>query len=200
MKEIWKDIPGYEGIYQISNCGRIKALEKDYVICNTSLVHTKERILASVNMPDGYKRIELNHEGVSRTFPVHRLVALAFLPNPDNKPHIDHINAERDDNRVDNLRWVTPKENAANPITKARKAIAVQNRPSGTVHPLFEDKSPDAKPVLQYDKEGNFIARYTCCHQAGRLNKGFSYSCIARACRGERKTYKKYIWRYEDIN
>ena len=95
--EVWRDIPGWEGLYQVSSIGRVKALTKTYVICNSSVVTKKEKILRTRPMRDGYRRIELNHNGESRSYPVHRLVAMAFIDNPDNKPHIDHINTIRDD-------------------------------------------------------------------------------------------------------
>ena len=196
--EEWRDIPGYEGLYQVSSIGRVKSLPKDYVICNSSVVHAKEKILRPRKMHDGYIRIELNHNGVAKQYPVHRLVAMAFIENPENKPHIDHLNTIKDDNRVENLRWVTPKENFANPVTRARYLASIKHRPSGKDSALFEEKSPDSKAVLQYDKQGKLIARYACCHQVGRKNEGYNYSNIARVCRGERLTYKGYIWKYED--
>lgn len=197
--EIWKDIPGWNGLYQASSIGRIKSLPKDYIICGKAKIHSKEKILCLHKKDDGYLRVELNHDGFHRTFPVHQLIALAFLENPDNKPHIDHINTVRDDNRVENLRWVTPKENASNPITKKRVRDVALLTPAGPDNPLFEEKSPDSKVVLQYTKDGILVARYTCCHQVERRNKGFHFSNVARACRGERMTYKGYIWKYEDI-
>lgn len=196
-REIWKDIPGWEGLYQVSNLGRIKSLARDYRICNVATVHKKEKILKQQTIKFGYKHVELNYNGHARNYPVHRLVAMAFIPNPENKPHIDHIDTIPYHNNVENLRWVTPSENANNSITaQKRKKIKYI---SGPKNPLFEDKSPDSKPVLQFDKQGNFIARYSCCHQAMRKNPGFSFSSIARACRGERYTYKKFIWKYDSI-
>lgn len=182
--EEWRDITGYEGLYQISNLGRVKALPKSYVICCKNVVNKTEKILRTGYARGGYKKVELNKNGTAKTCLVHRLVAEAFVPNPTNKPHIDHINTIRDDNRVENLRWVTLKENAANPITHKRKIIIGKLKPSGEKNPLFEEKSKDSKPVIQYDKSGNIIARYACCHQAGRKNNGYSFSSIARVCRG----------------
>lgn len=106
MKEQWKTIDGYRGLYKISNKGEIKSL-----ISNTIL---KPCIV------NGYERVNLYKKSEIKQFKVHRLVAIAFIPNPENKPCIDHINGDRVDNRVENLRWVTHKENANNLITKAR--------------------------------------------------------------------------------
>lgn len=192
--EVWKDIVGFEGLYQVSNMGRVKSLARDYVIGNRAIVHKGEQILKP-KMDRGYYNIQLNYKGKATNMPVHRAVALAFIPNPLNKPQIDHINTIRNDNRVENLRWVTSRENHHNPISMER----YKNREwvGGEENPLFEEKSPDAKVVLQYDKQGNLIARYACCHQAMRRNPGYNYSNIARACRGERYTYKGFVWRYE---
>ena len=146
--EIWKDIPGYAGIYQVSNYGRVKSLPKSYIICNKYVVTAKEKVLKQRKVK-GYKIIELNHKGIARRFPVHVLVAKMFIP-----------------------------------------------RIKGKENPLFEGKSPDAKAVIQYDMKNNIVAKYNSVHQAARKND-FSYSCIARVCRGERKTYKKIKWSYE---
>lgn len=198
MTEEWRDVPGYEGLYQVSSLGRVKSLAKEYMICGKGIVRTSDKIMSLHKMYDGYVRVELNHKGKAKEFPVHRLVAMAFLDNPEHKPHIDHINTIKNDNRVENLRWVTPKENFANPITLGRWKVAVKNYPSGEANPLFEGKSPDSKVVLQYDTNGILVARYACCHQAARRN-GYNYSNIARVCRGERNTYKGFIWKYEEL-
>ena len=193
--EEWRDIPGWEGLYLVSSLGNIKALEKSYIICNTATVTVPEKILKP-HYDRGYLNIELNHNGFSKSYPVHRLVAMAFIPNPEGKPNIDHIDCVRDNNKVSNLRWVTQKENLANPITRAKMASV--ERITGPNHPLFEENSPDSKPLTQYDLLGHPIAHYSCCHQASRRNKGYNYSCIARVCRGERMTYKGYIWKYDN--
>lgn len=168
-------------------------MPKNYVICNKSIVRTKEKLLKKRKVK-GYEVIELNHNGVSKRFPVHVLVAKAFLPNPNNYPEIDHIDTNRENNNISNLRWCTHSMNMNNPITKEK----IRNIPriKGKENPLFEGKSPDAKAVIQYDMKNNIVAKYNSVHQAARKND-FSYSCIARVCRGERKTYKKFKWSYE---
>ena len=115
-KEIWKDIEGYEGLYQISNLGRIK-----------SSYNGKEKILKPFDN-HGYFRIQLYKNGVRKKETIHRLVAKAFIPNPENKPYIDHINTIRTDNRVENLRWVTHEENNNNPLTNAKRKISLTGR------------------------------------------------------------------------
>lgn len=112
MEEVWKDIEGYEGIYQVSNLGRIRSLDR-YVDCGpVGIRFTRGRIrVAGNNTGTGYLCIVLNKNGVGKPRDVHRLVAEAFIPNPNNLPCVDHINGDKHDNRVENLRWCTQLEN-----------------------------------------------------------------------------------------
>jgi hypothetical protein len=100
MEETWKDIVGYENLYQISNYGRIK-----------SLLWKVEKFLALINHTNGYKQVNLSKDGNIKKGYVHRLVAEAFIPNPENKPEINHIDGDKSNNNVSNLEWVTRKEN-----------------------------------------------------------------------------------------
>ena len=125
--EIWKDIKGYEGIYQVSNLGRIKSLK-----------YGKEVIMKLKPNTNGYIRVSITMHNKKKSIAVHRLVAETFIPNPDNKPCVDHINTIRTDNRVENLRWVTKKENSNNPLSinnysKANKAYGTNNRSARAV-------------------------------------------------------------------
>ena len=118
--EIWKDIEGYEGYYQISNEGRVKSLNYNKT--------GKEKTLCSVLDKYGYYTIGLHKEGNCKRYLVHRLVAEAFIPNEYNKPCIDHINTVRTDNRVENLKWTTVIENNNNPLTKIKMSKAQKGR------------------------------------------------------------------------
>ena len=105
MNEIWADIKNYEGIYQISNEGNVKNIKRDKYL--------KPRLDKY-----GYLRVILYKKGTHyKNFQIHRLVAEAFIPNPESKPQVDHTNTIRTDNNVENLRWVTYKENNMNSIT-----------------------------------------------------------------------------------
>lgn len=104
--EIWKDIKGYEGEYQASNLGRIKSLH--FNIKNQNY----ETILKGQDVWNGYLRVTLSKKGRTKLFAVHRLVAQTFLENPKNLPVVNHINGDRTDNRIENLEWVTFKENS----------------------------------------------------------------------------------------
>jgi hypothetical protein len=109
--EIWKDIPGYEGLYQASSLGRIKGLPKK-VRCNTGHTTTKECILKPTFKTGGYPFVVLYKDSRSkRSITVHRLIATTFLPNPENKDTVNHKNGIKTNNKVENLEWLTKKEN-----------------------------------------------------------------------------------------
>lgn len=112
MKEIWKDIKGYEGLYQVSNFGRIKSLERVAKSNKFGGVRTiKEAILHPTDNGNGYKIVGLRKAGRRKNCYIHRLVALAFIPNPNNLKYINHIDYDRENNKVSNLEWCTQKEN-----------------------------------------------------------------------------------------
>lgn len=113
INEIWKDIKGYEGMYQVSNLGRVKSLG----ISGCSNICLKDKILnPSFDRKNGYKRACLCKSGNEKRVGVHILVANAFIPNPENKPQVNHINGDKTDNRVENLEWCTCMENIQHSI------------------------------------------------------------------------------------
>lgn len=110
--EIWKDIPQFEGIYQISNLGRMKSLTQSFISKKDGRKWTiKGKILKTPLSSTGYPRKICKHNGISKGFKIHRLVASTFIPNPKNKPFINHKNGIKTDNTVSNLEWCTHKEN-----------------------------------------------------------------------------------------
>lgn len=125
QEEIWKDVVGYEGYYQVSNLGNVRSIKYGKI---SNMYLRKHKY--------GYMTIRFSVNGIVRGYKIHRLVAEAFIPNPENKPHIDHINTIRTDNRVENLRWVTRTENANNPLTIEHIRIAV----TGERNPFYGRK------------------------------------------------------------
>ena len=206
MKEIWKDIKGYEGLYQVSNLGRVKSLER-YDSYNRKvdekILKTKENL--------GYIYVNLHKNGIQKGYKVHRLVAEAFIPNPNNKPCVDHINTIKDDNRADNLRWVTYKENMNNPATKEKcseinkgKTLSEEHKNKlsealkGENNPMYGKLGAEhnsSKSVVQLTLDGELIKIWGGMREAER-EEGFNHSRISECCRQLRDKYKGYKWMY----
>lgn len=183
--EIWKDVIGYEGIYQVSNTGKIKRIG---VYTNQfGKTWEAERVLKPATKPKGYMFVQLSKDGKASPKHVHRLVAEAFTPNPQNKPTVNHKNGDKSNNSVENLEWATYTENNMHSVrilgNGKQKEYAVK------------------KPVLQYDLNGKFIAEYPSYREAQRQT---GINSIDVVCRGERqkgrkqKTVGGYVWRYKE--
>lgn len=186
--EIWKDVVGYEGLYKVSNYGRLKSFSKRSRLPNKKLVSVPcERILL-LKDTNGYCKITICKEGKMLHTNVHRLEALAFIPNPENKPCIDHIDGNRKNNCLCNLRWCTVKENMNNPIT-------VQRISEGKVGALH----PKSKKVMQIDMNGNVVKIWGSIRDAEREG-GFRSSSISECCNGKEKSHYGYIWRHLNNN
>lgn len=189
--EIWKPVVGYEGLYEVSSYGRVRSLDR----MDERDMYRKGRILKSALNKNGYPSVSLWRDNHGKTHRVHRLVAEAFIPNPNNKPEIDHINTIKTDNTVflnedgsinyekTNLRWVTRSENNNNPLTLLKRGESKKG------------KKYHIRPVLQYDKDGNFIREWDTITEAERtLNIAHK---IWDVCQGKRKTCGGYIWKYK---
>lgn len=125
--EVWKDIPDYEGIYQASTLGRIKSLEKT-LKSRFGFRKMKGKILKVNEKPNGYCYVILQDNLNTKTFRLHKLIALTFIPNPENKPQLNHINGIKTDNSVDNLEWCTAKENTNHSIlNKLRNQLVAKS-------------------------------------------------------------------------
>lgn len=182
MDEIWKDIEGYEGLYQVSNMGRVKSLERTR---NMNLPgHKKpapvpERIL-KFGESHGYLAVTLAKGGVNRKIRVHKLVALAFIPNPDRKPDINHKDGNKHNNAVENFEWVTAKENQQHALaTGLRRG---ENR---------------RKIVNKYSRDGAFIRSWSGYVEIEQV-LGFSRQMICHCCKGRTPTAFGFVWRHAD--
>lgn len=185
MKEIWKDVKGYEGLYIVSNFGNVKSLDRYMNNKHHTKTLKKGKLLKnSLIKKTGYLRVTLSNKGKYISKSVHRLVAEAFIPNPNNYPQINHIDEDKQNNRADNLEWCTAlynnnygnhSKNISKTRTKNKKGF---------------------KKVFQYNKKMEIICIYNSTREVGR-KYNVSNNIISRCCRGIKKEYLGYIWRYE---
>ena len=129
--EIWKPIPGYEGLYEASSMGRVRSVDREvrHKRYPKKLVKRKSHILKNATLTNGYKAVCLNKNGKKYRYKLHRIIAMTFIPNPEHLPHVDHANNLRYDNRPENLRWCSIRQNVEwreeklNPGDRSRKNI-----------------------------------------------------------------------------
>lgn len=224
--EEWKDIKGYEGLYQVSSEGRVKSLPREIISANKSgtvVKKLKERILKENLTNGGYCRVLLYADANREHKLIHKLVAEAFIPNPNGYNEVDHINTIRTDNRSCNLRWVSHKENCNNPISiehyknmilvkgmlgkhhteEAKKKISEAQRMRMTeevknkISERLKGRIPNAKPpkkVYQYTLDGKLEKIWESTAECGR--NGLNQGNVCRCCNGKLKMYKNKIFSY----
>jgi hypothetical protein len=184
--ELWKDISGYEGYYQISNLGNVRSIDR------FDGVHDRQGTIIKPNLkPNGYLQVGLRKHNTRKWFGVHRLVAIHFIENPDNKPQVNHIDGNKLNNTVENLEWVTGKENQRH---AARLGLR-DNMPKGKNHSnygKFGENSRSAKPVIRLDPKTGETKLYKAKVLA--KNEGFDVTSISKCCHGKLKTHKGYEW------
>lgn len=195
--EVWKPVVGYEGYYEISNLGRLKSVER-MVKQGNHLRYVPERIKKPQRASDGYPAYTLCKDCKSRTVRTHLLLAKAFIPNPDNKGYVDHINTDINDFRLENLRWVTAKENANNPTTlKKRKLLDKKKISRKTLQTKIDRCCRTApKKVYQFLKDGTFIKEWFCPQEVQR-ELGIFSSVIRQCCNGKLYSAGGYLWSYD---
>lgn len=175
MQEIWKDIPNYENLYQISNLGNVKS-------------YSNSKVLKTSPNSCGYYKVQLYKNKKSKMFYVHRLVAIAFIPNLENKSQINHIDGNKSNNVVSNLEWCTASENQLHAIKhNLRKSSPMLGRKGAL--------SPRSKKIMQYDKNGNFIKEWDSISDASKAF-GIKASCISNNLCKRTKSSKGFIWDY----
>lgn len=183
QEEIWRPVVGYEGYYEVSNLGRVRSLDREVYAGHGATMIKKGRVLAQTNNHK-YKNVHLSIDGHARKPTVHRLVAEAFLENPDNLPMVNHKDENPHNNNVNNLEWCTCKYNNNYGTKNERISKAMTN-------------GKNSKGVLQYDLEGNLVGAFPSMKQATR-ELGYDNSAISACCIGKAKTSYGYVWRYNE--
>ena len=178
--ETWKDIQDYEGLYQISNFGRVKSLR------------SKGKFLNPLPSTSGYSKVQLYKNGKSRDSYIHILVATAFLPKSDNKQEVNHKDGNKRNNNVENLEWVTKSENQKHAIETNLRAASPMTGRTGK-------NNPNSKTILQYNMDGAFVREWTGIAETARAihcAPSQIFACLS----GRRKTGAGFIWRYKYSN
>lgn len=185
-KEIWKECYGYPD-YEVSTFGNIRSKERIRFGRFYKPRVVKGRILRPARDSDGYRFIGIRKNFVRASNKMSRLIALTFIANPENKPQVNHRNGIRNDDRVENLEWVTGSENIRHSIkTLGRKMYLIPAKHRG--------EHPSAKPIVQLDMQGNEVAIFECISDAADL--GFTKTKLWAALTGRQKQHGGYKWRY----
>lgn len=187
--EVWKDIPDYEGWYQVSNFGRIKSVDRQFMlqrVCDSvpRVIKCKACIIKACTKRGDYLTCHLKKNGTNKSVKFHQVVCKAFHPNPDGLPEVNHINEIKTDNRADNLEWCTRRYNATWGTIISRLIKAQVNHPN------------KSRKVYQYDKDGNFITAYPSIKEASRVT-GAKEANIASVCNNSKSsTAAGFIWSF----
>lgn len=180
--EVWKDVTGFEGYYQVSNRGQVRSIARNVEYGAWGHQSLEGKLLKPGINKLGYLRVVLFANHKQETVAVHRLVAKEFIPNPDGKRTVNHKNGIKTDNRVENLEWATYGENH-----KHAYISGIRNPPS-------------EHPVLQLSKDGEVITEYKSIQEAERTT-GIAGPNICACCKGKRyKTAGGFIWQYKNEN
>lgn len=186
--EEWKDIKDFEGLYQVSNYGRVKSLERTRRLYSKE-IYVPEIIRRNGCDMNGYQILPLNKDSKKYTKKIHRLVAESFISNPENKPCINHLNCNKNDNRVINLEWCTIKENN-------QYCCKVGHHYNPTLG-KFRGDNPKSKKIVQKNKNDKIIKIWNCADDIADF-LGVNRRTIGKCCRKEVKTVKGFILEYEN--
>ena len=210
--ELWKWIPGYEGYYMASTHGRVKSVDRYVGYKKSGQRLMKGKILKQNTDKVGYKIVQLNKNGKGKLFKVHRLVAQVFLENSSNLPQVNHKDENKQNNNVDNLEWISPKDNMNYGTRNERISKTKKGRQFTEEHRKNISKnnakywkgkkgkdSAYSKPVLMFTKNDEFIKRFDCVADANEfLEKDRCNHNICLCARGINKTAFGFKWVYEE--
>ena len=192
MQEIWKDIENYEGLYQISNFGRVRSLNH-FRKNGTGIYLHKGKILIPQNA-NGYCFVRLSKNGKSKQYLLHRLVAQAFLPKLEKYNEINHKDENKRNNHINNLEWCSHKYNINYGTGNERRKTSEQGKKKTWNTQKVGGNNKKIKPVKKYDLQGNFIKEWNSIAEASRqlkLNK------IWEVCNNKRNKCGNFIWKYK---
>jgi len=190
MKEQWKDILGYQKLYQISNKGRVKSLNRKVLTKGRRFREVKQKILTSGKNKYGYVQISLSKKGIRKCFRIHRIVAKHFCENYSEQLQVNHLDGNKLNNEYSNLECCTASENMLHAYATGL-IIPPRNRLgfSGKLH-------KDSMAVLQLTLDGKLIKKFDSIG----LTKvdGFTPTHVHKCCRGKLKTHKKFKWAFKE--
>ena len=181
--EEWRDVPGFEDVCMASSEGRIISKGRQVLSAYGSVKWKEPKLQIANPNKHGYLSVSVSRNGIAKPYLAHRLIALAFIPNPDNKPDIDHIDTNRNNNAASNLRWCTKQENRLNPISYKRNNDSRKGKPQPSAY----------NPVIAI-RDGIVVHSYKTAKHA--TQDGYDPASIYQNCKGLRKTYRGMIWMY----
>ena len=189
MNEIWKDVIGYEKYYQISNFGNLRSKDRESKN-GKGVIIIKQKNLKPQPNSSGYLRFSLKCNNIERKIFIHRMVALAFVENSDNKPQVNHKDSNYLNNHSDNLEWVTIRENFDHAYKKGRFVEAFRKF-------ALSSKSISEKKSISVIGENILtgkVVSFNSIQEAGR--NGFNAGGVCECCKGTRIVHKGYKWKY----
>lgn len=188
--EIFVPINGYNGRYEVSNHGRIKSLKRKVLSRWGKYRTIPEIILKPKTTRTGYHSVSLCIKQKHSTFSVHQLVATHFIPNPDSKPHVNHIDTNKINNCVWNLEWNTALENMTHAIAHG---LVPKMKP-----PINRGiKAYNHRPIIQFDLLGNKVKEWGFLSEASTA-LGYCRSNIIACCKGRKAAYNGFVWKYKN--
>jgi len=181
--EEWRPVVGFEGLYEVSNIGRVRSLTR------------YKKVIKPIITNSGYYQYQLWHNGVCRVGLAHRLVAQAFIPNVDNKPIVNHIDEDKLNNSVENLEWTTHIENCRYGTAIARRTQHIDYSKRRINNAGQIDAC--SKPIAQYTKDGRFIRNWKSASECAKFY-GWQISNIRRSCKNESAT--AYGFKFKEVS